>query len=130
MTRKLAFSVVVLGLVQYVLMMVTIFVVSLIFGVTENAEMTAPPPLGMAVVTVLMLIMSYAFGRRLKLIDRKQQVMTGLVWSGMTTVFLVATLLANDTGRVFLGSWVSYLVFIAQAIGMLIVRPSADAART
>ncbi|MFA5070620.1 MAG: hypothetical protein WC528_05050 [Patescibacteria group bacterium] len=109
------------GLLQWFLLMIAIFIISLIYGVKEGAEMTAPPPLGMAIVVGFLIIISYAFGRWLKPVSRKQAVIAGLLWSGMTTVFMVVMLLVNGTQGIFLASWVAYLLFIAQAVGSMLV---------
>jgi len=121
MNKQLAAKIIVFGLVQWFVLMVAIFVISLIYGIKEHAEMTAPPPLGMAIVAVIMVVVAYAFGRWCKPARRKQAVIAGLIWSGMTTVFMLVTLFANGTQGVFLASWVAYLLFIAQAIGALFV---------
>jgi hypothetical protein len=109
------------GLLQWFLLMIIIFTISLIYGVKEGSEMTAPPPLGMAIVVGILIVISYAFGRWLKPVSRKQAVNAGLVWSGMTTIFMLVTLFANNTQGVFLASWIAYLLFIAQAVGSMFV---------
>lgn len=121
MTKKSTFKLVVYGLLQWFILNITIFVASLIFGINRKAEMTTPPPLGFALVAVIMVGVSYAFGRWLKPTSRKQVVIAGLVWSGMTTVFMLVTVFGNGTQGVILGHWASYLMFIAQVIGSLFV---------
>lgn len=121
MTKKSIFKLVVYGLLQWFILMMAIFVISLIYGVKGDAEMTTPPPLGFVLVAVIMVGVSYAFGRWLKPTSRKQVVIAGLIWSGMTTLFMLVTVFANGTQGVILGNWGSYLMFVAQVIGSLFV---------
>jgi len=121
MTKQSIFKIVVFGLVQWILLLVIIFTISLIYGVKEGAEMTAPPALGMAIVVVILAVISYLFGHWLKPANRKQVIIAGLIWSGMTTVIMLVTLVGNKTQDVFLNSWVAYLIFIAQVVGTMFV---------
>lgn len=114
-------KIIVFGLVQWFLLMIVIFAISLIYGVKEGAEMTAPPSLGFAIVAVIMVGVSYAFARWLKPASRKQAVIAGLVWSGMTTVFMLVTVFGNGTQGIFFNGWGAYLIFVAQVIGAMFI---------
>lgn len=121
MNKQTLFKLLVYGVLQWVLLNIVIFVISLVAGVKDDAEMTAPPPLGFVIVAVIMVLMAYFFARRLEPVSRKQAVMIGLFWSGLTTLFMLVTLFANDTRNIFLSSWTAYLIFIAQVIGAAFV---------
>ncbi|MEK7537737.1 MAG: hypothetical protein AAB619_02055 [Patescibacteria group bacterium] len=112
---------VVFGLVQWFLLMIAIFVISLIYGIKESAEMTAPPSLGFAIAAVIMVGVAYAFARWLKPASRKQAIIAGLMWSVMTTVFWLVTVFANSTQDVIFKGWGVYLLFVAQVIGTMFV---------
>ncbi|MFH0852816.1 MAG: hypothetical protein V1853_00185 [bacterium] len=122
MTKQSLFKFIIYGILQWVLLMFIIFVISLIYGVKEGAEMTVPPALGLAGVAVILGIIAYAFGRQLKPSSRKQVIIAGLVWSGITTMFMSVTALGNDTQGVVFGNWGMYLLFVAQIIGTMFVR--------
>lgn len=108
------------GLVQWFALLLCIFLISLIVGVKEGAEMSAPPPFGLLGVAVIMVAVSYFIARRLKFSSQKQALYAGLVWSGLTIAFMLATVFMNDTQDVILGSWGIYFVFIAQLVGALL----------
>ncbi len=45
MNKQITVKIIIFGLVQWFLLMVSTFVISLIYGIKEGAKMTAPPPL-------------------------------------------------------------------------------------
>ncbi len=121
MNKRTTVKIIVFGLIQWFILLAAIFVASLIFSVKEGAEMTAPPTLGFVIVALVMVGVSWAFARRLKLASRKLVIIAGLIWSAMTTVFLLVTVLANGTQDVFFNGWGAYLLFFSQAIGAMLV---------
>ncbi len=123
MNKQTIIKLIVFGVLQWICLNIALFVVSLLFGVKDDAEMTAPPTLGFVIVAVLLVGISFAFARWLKPASRKQSMIAGLLWSGMTTVFLLATVFANDTQGVFFNGWGVYSIFVAQAIGAMLFSP-------
>jgi len=121
MNKQSIIKIIVFGLLQWFILMISIFVISLIYGIKEGVEMTAPPPLGFAIVAVVMVFVSYALGRWYKPASRKQAIIAGLIWSGMTTVFMLVTVFGNGTQDVFFNGWGVYLIFVAQVIGAMFV---------
>lgn len=122
MNKRAIVKLVIYGLVQWVFLMLSIFVASLISGINEGVEMGMPPPLGLVVAAIIMALVSYAFCRRLKPVSRKQAIIAGLVWSGMTIVFMSITAFGNDTQGVVFGNWGMYLLLVSQLIGVMFVR--------
>lgn len=121
MNKQLFIKLIVFGIVQWFALNIIIFVVSLVIGVKDRTEMGAPPALGFVGVAAIMIIISYFFGKQLKLASRKQAIIAGLFWSGITTVFMLVTVFVNSTQEVILGNWGIYLVLVAQAIGTIFI---------
>lgn len=122
MNRRTFYKLIGLGLLQWFLLNIGIFVVSLIYGIKESAEMTVPPPLGFVFVAAVMVVLSLVSGQWLKPTSRKQVVISGLLWSGMTILFMLVTVFMNNTQGVILGNWGVYTLFVAQVFGTLFVR--------
>lgn len=122
MTKQTLYKLIGLGLLQWFLLMVTIFVISLIYGVKEQAEMSAPPLLGYIITAVILAVIAYVCGRWLKVASRRQAIMAGLFWSILTTAFWLITVFGNGTQETIFSTWGVYLLFVAQLVGTLFVR--------
>ncbi|MFA6197832.1 MAG: hypothetical protein WC734_01590 [Patescibacteria group bacterium] len=122
MNKQALYKLIGLGLFQWLLLMITIFVISLIYGVNEQAEMSAPPLLGYIIAAVILAVLAYACGRWLKPARRSQAIQAGLFWSILTTAFWLITVFGNGTQETIFSNWGVYLLFIAQLVGTLFVR--------
>ena len=111
------------GLFQWIIFNLALFVAAMIFDVIRTTDMTAPPPLGLVIVAIVMTAVAYVFARQLKPTSRPQVLQAGIVWTAMTIIFLVVTCVANDTQSVIFGNWGVYAVFVGQLVGTLLLKP-------
>lgn len=109
---------VIYGVALYFVLNVILFLVALAFGSGEKA----PPPLGFALVSLLVAVPSYFFSRRMRPSSKKQALLWGLLWAGMSLLFLTVVVIGNGTQKVVFGNWGAYLMFVGIALGSLFVR--------
>lgn len=110
------------GIVLWILLNITIFVASLIYGINKSAEMSAPPPLGFVLVAIVMAVLSSIFTRLMQLDKRKFAIIAGLIWSGMMFAFMLVLTVANGTQANIFGNWGAYFALIAPAVGSIFVK--------
>ncbi len=121
MIKRVITKIILYGLGQWIFLLLSIFAASLIFSAEAGAEMALPSSWGLVMVAVVMAGVSYALGRRLKPVTRRQALTVGLVWSGMTTLFMAITAFGNGTQVTVFGSWGMYVLLVAQVGGTLFV---------
>lgn len=125
MQKKFLIRLVVYGIVQWIILNVVLFVVSLIYGIVQKTEMGAPPALGFVVLAVVLAGVSYLFVQLLHPSNRQQAIMAGVVWSGMTIIFMAVLTIANGTQGIIFGNWGIYTVFMSQIVGTLFFKNAA-----
>lgn len=122
MNTRSTIKIILYGIVLWILLNITIFVASLIYGINKSAEMSAPPPLGFVLVAIVMAVLSSIFTRLMQLDKRKLAIIAGLIWSGMMFAFMLVLTVANGTQAIIFGNWGAYLALIAPAVGPVFVK--------
>lgn len=122
MNKRYLIKIMAFGLLQWVIFNLALFVASLIIGIKEGAEMTAPPPLGFVIVAMVMTASAYLFARQLRTTSQRQIVQASIIWVAMTIIFLGVTCIANGTQSLIFGNWGIYTVFVGQFAGPFLLK--------
>ena len=116
MNIKLFFKILGFGLLLFVILMVSLFVMSII---TSSEQPNAYWWVG-AIVAAPMTACSFWFSRLLHAASFKQALSFGGIWALELLAILLIIAIPNQTAGIVFGQWSTYLIFLGVALGPLL----------